>query len=87
MDRPSTEHRRPKGVDDNTVEAMDTFTRALETVEVARGHLLQFHRLTGTGDTQLLEAVGQLRASGHDALADRIETELVGASVISSRPR
>ena len=85
MDRPSTEHRRPDGVDDNTVQAVDTFTRALETIEVARGHLLQWHRLTGTGDTQLTESVAQLRASGHDALADRVETELVGRNVIDGR--
>lgn len=84
-DRPSPEHRRPRGVDDNTVQAMDTFTRALETMEVARGHLLQFHRLTGTGDTQLREAVEQLRSCGHDSLADRIETELVGRNVLEGR--
>ena len=85
MDSPSTEHQRPDGVDDATVEAMDTFTRALETVEVARGHLLQFHRLTGTGDTQLRESVEQLRSAGHEALADRIQTELVGRNVLEGR--
>ena len=85
MGGPSAEHQRPDGVDDATVEAMDTFTRALETVEVARGHLLQFHRLTGTGDTQLRESVEQLRSSGHETLADRIETELVGRNVLEGR--
>jgi hypothetical protein len=85
MDSPSTEHQRPEGVDDATVEAMDTFTRALETVEVARGHLLQFHRLTGTGDTQLRESVEQLRAAGHEELAERIQTELVGRNVLEGR--
>jgi hypothetical protein len=85
MDGPSTEHQRPEGVDDATVEAMDTFTRALETVEVARGHLLQFHRLTGTGDTQLRESVEQLRAAGHEELAERIQTELVGRNVLEGR--
>lgn len=85
MDRPNQEHRRPDGVDDATIEAMDTLTRALETVEVARGNLLQFHRLTGTGDTQLRESVRQLRACGHDSLADRIETDLVGRNVLEGR--
>lgn len=85
MDRPIEEHRRPDGVDDATVEAMDTLTRALETVEVARGHLLQFHRLTGTGDTQLRESVAQLRKSGHESLADRIEENLVGRNVLEGR--
>lgn len=85
MDRPNKEHRRPDGVDDNTVEAMDTLTRALETVEVARGHLMQFHRLTGTGDTQLRESVEQLRSCGHDAVADRLEKDLVGRNVLDGR--
>lgn len=84
-DGPTQEHRRPDGVEDATVEAVDTFTRALETVEVARGHLYQWHRLTGTGDTQLREAVDQLRAAGHTELADRVEHELVGHNVIEGR--
>ena len=79
------QHQRPEGVDDATVEAVDTFTRALETIEVARGHLLQFHRLTGTGDTQLRESVRQLRDAGHTSLADRVEHELVGRNVIEGR--
>ncbi len=63
---PTPEHRRPDGVDDNTVQAVDTVTRALETDEAARGHLVQWHRSTGTaGPTQLREAVEQLRAAGH----------------------
>lgn len=85
QDRPDAAHRRPADVDDNTVEAIDTLTRALETIEVARGHLLQFHRLTGTGDTQLRESVRQLRAAGHDTVADRLETDLVGRNVLSGR--
>lgn len=85
MDQPNAEHRRPDGIDDDTVTAIDTFTRALETMEVARGHLLQFHRLTGTGDTQLREAVEQLRDAGHGELADRVERELVGRNVIDGR--
>ena len=84
-DRPTPEHRRPDGVDDNTVEAVDTVTRALETVEAARGHLVQWHRLTGTGDTQLREAVEQLRSAGHTELADRVEHDLVGLNVIEGR--
>lgn len=85
MSGQNEEHQRPEGVDDATVEAVDTFTRALETIEVARGHLLQFHRLTGTGDTQLRESVRQLRDAGHTSLADRVEHELVGRNVIEGR--
>ena len=84
-DGPDSEHQRPDDVDDDTVTALDTFTRALETIEVARGHLLQFHRLTGTGDTQLRESVEQLRAAGHDDLAARVEHDLVGRNVIDGR--
>lgn len=84
-DRPDHEHTRPAGLSDDEATALDTFTRALETVEVARGNLLQFHRLTGTADTQLREAVAQLRKCGHDRLADRVEHELVGRNVIEGR--
>ncbi|ROR91885.1 hypothetical protein [Nocardioides aurantiacus] len=85
MDGPDEAHLRPDGVSDATVEAVDTLTRALETMEVARGHLLQFHRLTGTGDTQLRQAVDQLRHAGHDEVADRLEHDLVGRNVIEGR--
>ncbi|GGF49792.1 hypothetical protein GCM10011519_24690 [Marmoricola endophyticus] len=85
MDTPNAEHTRPSGVSDETVEAVDTFTRALETIEVARGHLMQFHRLTGTGDTQLRESVEQLRAAGHRQLADDVERHLVGRNVLEGR--
>ena len=84
-DGPDQEHRRPEGVSDATVEAVDTLTRALETMEVARGHLMQFHRLTGTGDTQLRESVDQLRHAGHGEVADRLERDLVGRNVIEGR--
>ena len=85
LDSPDEEHRRPEGVDDATVEAVDTLTRALETMEVARGHLMQFHRLTGTGDTQLRESVAQLRECGHESLADRLQERLVGRNVLEGR--
>lgn len=85
MDGPDEAHTRPDGVSDATVEAVDTVTRALETMEVARGHLLQFHRLTGTGDTQLREAIEQLRHAGHDDLADRVEHDVMGRNVIEGR--
>lgn len=84
-DEPDQEHTRPVGLSDEEVTALDTFTRAFETVEVARGNLLQFHRLTGTADTQLREAVSQLRRCGHDRLADHVERELVGRNVIEGR--
>jgi hypothetical protein len=84
-DRPLPEHTRPEGVDDATVEALGKLSEALEVVEDARGHLYGFHRLTGMADLALGEAVDLLRKAGHDAHADRIETELVGRNVIEGR--
>ena len=85
MSSPSPQHRRPEGVSDATVEALGKLSEALEVVENARGYLYAFHRLSGMGDLTLGEAVEQLRAAGHDELADRIETELVGRNVVAGR--
>ncbi|WP_436700439.1 hypothetical protein [Nocardioides sp. BYT-33-1] len=79
------DHTRPAGVDDLTVEALGNISEALEAVEVARGHLYAFHRLSGTADLTLGKGVDQLRSAGHHALADRIETELVGRNVLQGR--
>ncbi|WP_076262628.1 hypothetical protein [Intrasporangium flavum] len=84
-DRPTDEHRRPAGVDDATVEALGKLSEALEVIEDARGHLYGFHRLTGTADLALGEAVDLLRDAGHCELADRIDRELVGRNVLEGR--
>jgi hypothetical protein len=84
-DEPLPEHRRPDGVDDLTVEALGKVSEALEAVEVARGHLYAFHRLSGTADLTLGEGVDALREAGHGDLADRIQTELVGRNVLHGR--
>ncbi len=81
-DQPDARHQVPDGLDAATVAAVGRVTEALETTERARGHLYSFHQLTGTADLQLGDAVEQLRAAGHDALAERIEKELVGRNVI-----
>ena len=44
-----------------------------------------FHRNAGTADRTLREAVDLLRGAGHEELADRIDTELVGRNVIHGR--
>ena len=85
QDKPTAEHRRPEGVDDATVEALGKLSEALEVVEDARGHLYGFHRLTGTADLALGEAVDLLREAGHAELADRLRTELVGRNVVQGR--
>jgi len=82
---PSPEHIRPDGVDDATVKALGKLSEALEVVEDARGQLYRFHRLTGKADMALGGAVDLLRQAGHDALADQIETQLVGRNVLEGR--
>ncbi|MFC5177047.1 hypothetical protein [Nocardioides taihuensis] len=84
-DRPDPDHRRPAGVDDATVEALGSFSEALEAIEVARGHLYTFHRLSGTADLTLGKAVDQLREAGHTELADLVDRELVGRNVLQGR--
>ena len=84
-DQPTPAHRRPAGISDETVEALGKLSEALETVERARGHLYSMHQLTGTADFLLDEAVALFRAAGHDAVADRITTDLIGRNVIAGR--
>ncbi|MFG3039245.1 hypothetical protein ACGFYZ_20335 [Streptomyces sp. NPDC048330] len=79
---PDRAHRRPEGVGDLTVEALGSLSKALETVERARGQLYGFHQLTGTADLELDRAVGLLRRAGHDEWADRVEAEVLGRNVI-----
>lgn len=84
-DQPATAHQRPAGVSDETVAALGKLSKALETVEDARGHLYAFHRLCGTADLTLGEAVEELHAAGHTALAEEVERELVGRNILDGR--
>ena len=79
------EHTRPDGTDDLTVEALGNISEALEAVEIARGHLYTFHRLSGTADLPLVKGVDQLREAGHTELADKLERDLVGRNVLYGR--
>ncbi|WP_406389836.1 hypothetical protein [Streptomyces sp. NBC_00887] len=79
---PRTEHERPPGIGDTTVEALGSLTEALETVERARGHLYGFHQLTGGADLTLDRAVELLRRAGHTEQADLVEREILGRNVI-----
>jgi hypothetical protein len=85
MNSDDTLARRPPGVDDDTVEAVGQVSEALEYVELARGHLYSFHQLIGHADLVLGTACDRLRAAGHGATADRLETELVGRNVLQGR--
>jgi len=75
-------HRRPENVSDETVEALGSLSKALETTERARGHLFSFHQLTGTADLELDRAVALLREAGHVEWAERVEREILGRNVI-----
>jgi hypothetical protein len=80
----STDRTRPD-LDDPTVEALGKLSEALEAVEHARGLLYGFHRLTGTADLALQEAVELFRKAGHTQLADDLDYDLVGRNVIADR--
>jgi hypothetical protein len=84
-DTPRPEHTRPEGVDDTTVEALGKLSEALEIVEEARGLLYTFHRRTGEADLALDEAVDLFRRAGHDEIAERISTDLIGRNVLEGR--
>ena len=84
-DAPDPDHLPPDGVDDATVDALGKLSEAFEAIEQARGMLYGFHRLTGTADLALGEAVQMLREAGHDDVAERIETDLVGRNVLEGR--
>lgn len=68
-----------------TVDALGKLSEALEAAEVARGHLYEFHRLSGTANRAATEAVELLREAGHAAIAERIDRELVGRNVLPGR--
>lgn len=73
---------RGPGVDDATVAAVGKLSEALEVVENARGHLYEFHRLSGMADLALQDALDQLRGAGHTGLAAEIDEVLVGRDVL-----
>jgi hypothetical protein len=84
-DRPAPRHLPPDDTSPGTIEALGVLSEALETTEAARGHLYQFHRLTGASDARLQEAVERLRDAGHTDLAQVLDDELVGLNVIEGR--
>lgn len=81
----SEQHRRPEGASDDTVAAVGALTEALETVERARGHLFDFHQLTGSADLKLGEAADKLEQAGHTEVAEAVRRELVGRNVLPGR--
>lgn len=84
-DIPAERHRRPDGADDKTVEAVGKLTEAWEITQRARGHLYAFHQLTGGADMALERAVDLFREAGHEDIADRMWTDLIGRNVLPGR--
>lgn len=74
-----------EGLDEATVAAVGKLSEAMETIEVARGHLFAFHQLSGHADFQVGEAVKMLREAGHGELAADLARELVGRNVLPGR--
>src|SRR5690349_15002906 len=85
METPDSEHTRPEGAGDTAVEAAGKMSEALEKLERARGHLYGFHQLIGEADLALDEVLDGLRECGEDAVAERLESELLGRNVIPGR--
>ncbi len=75
-------HERPPGVGDDAVAAVGKLTEALEAVEAARGHLYAFHRLSGTADRILADAVTALSNAGFEALSQQVSKVLLGRDVL-----
>ncbi|TXL58002.1 hypothetical protein [Aeromicrobium terrae] len=80
-----TTAEKPTDADDATITALGKLSEALEAAEEARGKLYGFHRLCGTADLTLGEAVDLLREAGHGEIADRIDRELVGRNILQGR--
>jgi hypothetical protein len=76
---------RPDGMSDEVVAALGKLSEALEIVEHARGLLYGFHRLCGTADLTLQEAVENFRNADLPDLADEIEDCLVGRDIVDGR--
>jgi hypothetical protein len=83
--RPARDHSRPPGVDDTSVEATGKLSEGLEYLHRARGALYEAHQLIGRADFLFEEGAGLLRDAGHDELAARVETEVVGRNVLPGR--
>ena len=79
-DHPSPEHRRPDGVSDATIEALGKLSAALDHIEDARGHLFAFHRLMGSAESTMEEAVSLIADAGHGDLADALDRDVLGGN-------
>ncbi len=81
----ASDHRTPEGVSEKTIEGVGKLSEGFEYIERAKGHLYSFHQLMGRADFLVEEAAQLLREAGHDAFADRLDSELVGRNVLDGR--
>ena len=81
-EQPDPAHQRPEGVDDATVDAVGKVGEAFELLERARGALYEFHQQIGWVDDTLGEGLDQLRAAGHEELADDLSETWLGRNVL-----
>jgi hypothetical protein len=84
-EQPDHDHHRPHGVDDATVAAAGKVTEAYEWIVRARGHLYDFHQMMGRADATLGEGLDELRAAGHDELADELAEVWLGRNALPDR--
>ncbi len=75
----------PDDVDPAAVAAVGELTEALESIEVARGHLFAFHQMTGSADFKLESAIDRLHDAGHAEFAATLRRELLGRNVLPGR--
>lgn len=81
-EQPDDAHQRPAGVDDATVDAVGKIGEAFELLERARGALYEFHQRIGWVDDTLGEGLDQLRAAGHEQLAEELSETWLGRNVL-----
>jgi hypothetical protein len=83
--QPDADHARPDGLDDATVAAAGKVTEAYEWLIRARGRLYDFHQMVGRADATLGEGIDELRACGHDELADHLARTWLGRNALPDR--
>jgi hypothetical protein len=61
------------------------FPKLWRFIERARGALNSVHQLIGHADLLVGEACDKLRDAGHEAIAERLDSEIVGRNVLYGR--
>lgn len=77
--------RRPSDCSDELVAACGAVSEALEWIERARGHLYEFHQLTGRAHKLFAAAADQLRDADAVECARVLDLEVVSRDVIDGQ--